>query len=91
MRWPRCSAGRCSKGRAREFGLSFASAHLVHVGLVVWLGIILGKVPLSGGLLLFFLIALFFTYLLAALSFRRRQGAGAGMAAAALHRHELIS
>ena len=30
---------------------------------------ILGKVPLSGGLLLFFLIALFFTYLLAALSF----------------------
>ncbi|HUE66178.1 MAG TPA: hypothetical protein VMO78_17535 [Rhizomicrobium sp.] len=57
------------KGRAREFGLSFASAHLVHVGLVVWLGFILGKVPLSGGLLLFFLIALFFTYLLAALSF----------------------
>jgi hypothetical protein len=57
------------KGRAREFGLSFASAHLVHVGLVVWLGTILGKVPLSGGLLLFFLIALFFTYLLAALSF----------------------
>jgi hypothetical protein len=57
------------KGHAREFGLSFASAHLVHVGLVVWLGIILGKVPLSGGLLLFFLVALFFTYLLAALSF----------------------
>ena len=57
------------KGRTREFGLSFASAHLVHVGLVVWLGFILGKVPLSGGLLLFFLIALFFTYLLAALSF----------------------
>lgn len=57
------------KGRGREFGLAFASAHLVHVGLVVWLGIILGRVPLSGGLLLFFLIALFFTYLLAALSF----------------------
>ncbi len=57
------------KGRAREFGLSFASAHLVHIGLVIWLGIILGRVPLSGGLLLFFLIALFFTYLLAALSF----------------------
>jgi hypothetical protein len=57
------------KGHAREFGLSFASAHLVHIGLVVWLGIILGKVPLSGGLLLFFLVALFFTYLLAALSF----------------------
>jgi len=57
------------KGRGREFGLSFASAHLVHVGLIIWLGIILGRVPLSGGLLLFFLIALFFTYLLAGLSF----------------------
>jgi len=57
------------KGRGRELGLSFASAHLVHVGLVVWLGIILGRVPLSGGLLLFFLIALFCTYLLAGLSF----------------------
>ena len=57
------------RGHAREFGLSFASAHLVHIGLVVWLGIILGKVPLSGGLLIFFLVALFFTYLLAGLSF----------------------
>jgi len=57
------------KGRAREFGLSFASAHLVHVGLVIWLGVILGRVPLSGGLLWFFLIALFCTYLLAVLSF----------------------
>src|ERR1043165_4357328 len=56
-------------GRAREFGLSFASAHLVHVGLVIWLGVILGRVPLSGGLLLFFLVGLFFTYLMAALSF----------------------
>ncbi len=56
-------------GRSREFGLSFASAHLVHVGLVIWLGVVLGRVPLSGGLLLFFLLALFFTYLLAALSF----------------------
>src|SRR5271154_2341550 len=36
-------------GHAREFGLSFAAAHFVHVGLVVWLGIIMGKVPLSGG------------------------------------------
>lgn len=56
-------------GHARAFGLSFASAHLVHVGLVVWLGYILGRIPLSGGLLLFFLVGLFFTYLLAALSF----------------------
>jgi hypothetical protein len=56
-------------GRGREFGLAFASAHLVHIGLVIWLGVILGRVPLSGGLLLFFLIALFCTYLLAGLSF----------------------
>jgi hypothetical protein len=56
-------------GRGREFGLAFASAHLVHVGLVIWLGTIMGRVPLSGGLLLFFLIGLLFTYLLAFLSF----------------------
>ncbi len=56
-------------GRGREFGLAFAAAHLVHVGLVIWLGITLGRVPLSGGLLLFFLVALFATYLLAGFSF----------------------
>jgi hypothetical protein len=56
-------------GRGREFGLAFAAAHLVHIGLVIWLGTILGRVPLSGGLLLFFLIALFCTYLLAGFSF----------------------
>jgi hypothetical protein len=60
---------RALAGHAREFGLAFAAAHLVHIGLVIWLGIILGRVPLSGGLLLFFLIALFCTYLLAGLSF----------------------
>ncbi|HWY63929.1 MAG TPA: hypothetical protein VNX61_01865 [Rhizomicrobium sp.] len=65
------------KGRAREFGLSFASAHLVHVGLVIWLGVILGRVPLSGGLLLFFLVGLFFTYVLAALSFGGVKALGA--------------
>ena len=64
-------------GRGREFGLSFASAHLVHVALVIWLGVILGRVPLSGGLLLFFLVALFFTYLLAALSFGGVKALGA--------------
>src|SRR5215472_726439 len=31
------------KGRGREFGLSFASAHTVHIGLVIWLGTILGR------------------------------------------------
>jgi hypothetical protein len=56
-------------GRGRELGLAFATAHLVHVGLVIKLGIVMGRVPLSGGLLLFFLAGLFFTYLLALLSF----------------------
>jgi hypothetical protein len=60
---------RSLAGHGREFGLAFAAAHLVHIGLIVWLGTILGRVPLSGGLLLFFLIALFATYLLMALSF----------------------
>src|SRR3954471_23087155 len=61
-------------GRGREAGLSFAAAHLVHIGLVVWLSVMLGRIALTGGLLLFFVIGLFFTYLLAALSFG---GAGA--------------
>jgi len=56
-------------GRGREFGVAFAAAHLVHVGLVIWLGVLMGRVPLSGGLLLFFLVGLAFTYLLALLSF----------------------
>src|SRR6478735_11854926 len=43
---------RSLAGHGREFGLAFASAHLVHIGLVIWLGVILGRVPLSGGLLL---------------------------------------
>jgi hypothetical protein len=56
-------------GRGREFGLSFAAAHLVHIGLVIWLSYLLGRIALSGGLLIFFLAGLFFVYLLAALSF----------------------
>lgn len=56
-------------GRGRDFGLAFAAAHLVHIGLVIWLGYLMGRVPLSGGLLLFFLVGLAFTYLLAFLSF----------------------
>jgi hypothetical protein len=60
---------RSLAGHGREFGLAFAAAHLVHIGLIVWLGFILGRVPLSGDLLLFFLIALFATYLLMGLSF----------------------
>jgi hypothetical protein len=55
--------------RGRELGLAFASAHLVHIGLVVWLYVILNRTPLTGGLLVFFLIGIFWTYLLAILSF----------------------
>jgi hypothetical protein len=55
--------------QARALGLAFATAHLVHIGLVVWLGVVIGQIPLQGGALWFFLVALFFTYLLALLSF----------------------
>ena len=55
--------------QARALGLAFATAHLVHIGLVVWLGVVIGQIPLLGGGLWFFLVALFFTYLLALLSF----------------------
>ena len=55
--------------RARALGLAFATALQVHIGLVVWLGVVIGQIPLQGGILLFFLAALFCTYLLALLSF----------------------
>jgi hypothetical protein len=56
-------------GRGREFGLAFAAAHLVHVVLVVWLYRISARPPLPQGLFWFFSIGLFWTYLLALLSF----------------------
>jgi hypothetical protein len=55
--------------RGREFGLAFASAHLIHIGLVIWLYQILARPPLSGSLFVFFAVGIFWTYLLAALSF----------------------
>lgn len=55
--------------RARLWGLAFAAALHVHIGLVIWLGVVTGQVPLQGGLLVFFLAALFCTELLALLSF----------------------
>ena len=54
--------------QARALGLAFAAALRVHIGLVVWLGVVIGRIPL-GGLLWFFLIALSFTGLLALVSF----------------------
>jgi hypothetical protein len=61
---------RSVAARARELGLAFAAAHLVHVGLVVWLYRIALHPP-GAHTLEFFGIAVFFTYLLALLSFRR--------------------
>jgi hypothetical protein len=57
--------------RGREFGLAFAAAHLVHIGLVVWLYQISNRLPLSGPLFVFFAIGIVWTYLLVALSFGR--------------------
>src|SRR3954454_15776152 len=56
-------------GSGRGLSLSYAAAHLVHVALVIWLSYLLGRIALSGGLLLFFAVGLFWVYLLAALSF----------------------
>ena len=51
---------------SREFGLAFASAHLVHLALVGWLCYI-GNIP-GKGTFLFFGLAVVFTYVLLALS-----------------------
>jgi hypothetical protein len=59
------------KRHGRDFGLAFASAHLVHIGLIVWLCWI-GATP-KIGLFVFFGIAVAFTYLLALLSIGRLQ------------------
>jgi hypothetical protein len=52
--------------RSRDFGLAFASAHLVHLALVSWLCYI-GNIP-GRGTFLFFGLAVIFTYVLLALS-----------------------
>jgi hypothetical protein len=54
---------------ARSLGLAFAAALQVHIGLVIWLGVAIDQIPLSGGVLWFFVVALSSTYLLALLSF----------------------
>ena len=57
------------KRRGRELGLAFASAHLVHLGLVAWLTYI-GAAP-SRGTFVFFGIAALWIYLLALFSIPR--------------------
>lgn len=59
--------------RSRDFGLAFAAAHLIHVALVVWLYQVAAHPP-GAHTLEFFGVAVFFTYLLALLSFRRLAG-----------------
>jgi succinate-acetate transporter protein len=54
--------------RARELGLSFAAAQLVHVGLVVWLAWISPPQPVRDAVMPFFAIGVVWTYLLASLS-----------------------
>jgi hypothetical protein len=56
--------------RARDLGLSYASAHLVHVGLVVWIFYYSIRHSLPTPPLRFFGIAVLWTYLIAILSFR---------------------
>jgi hypothetical protein len=58
---------------ARDLGLSYASAHLAHLALVVWVyyyAIVHGREVPSQGTLIFFGIGVFWTYLLALLSVR---------------------
>jgi hypothetical protein len=55
--------------RGREFGLAYAAAQLIHLGLVVWIFLITFRPPLSGQSLVFFSTGIVWTYLLAVLSF----------------------
>lgn len=57
--------------RGRDLGLAFASAHLVHVGLVVWDYHISPRPPVGEFSALFFAVAVFFTYVLALFSIPR--------------------
>src|SRR6202035_1152071 len=55
---------------ARDFGLAFASAHLVHLGVVAWV-YYSSPDPPARSTLIFFSIAAIWTYLLAILSIKR--------------------
>jgi hypothetical protein len=56
----------------RELGLAFASAQLVHAGLIFW---IIHVAAGPGGAMVFFWIGIFCTYLLALFSLPRLRGA----------------
>ena len=61
--------------RGRELGLAFASALLIHLGLVAWLWVVSERPPVSANTALFFGSAAACTYLLALLSIQRVQRA----------------
>jgi hypothetical protein len=54
--------------RRREFGLAFASAHLVHLGLVIWLYRISVKPPVGAASAVIFGIGFFWIFVLVLLS-----------------------
>jgi hypothetical protein len=56
--------------RRREFGLAFASAHLVHLGLVIWLYRISSKPPIPQASAVIFGIGFFWIFVLVLLSVR---------------------
>ncbi len=55
--------------RCRDFALSYASAHLAHLGMIAWL-LLATDTPFARSALIFFGIAVFWTYLLALLSIK---------------------
>jgi hypothetical protein len=55
-------------GRGRDFGLAYASAQSVHLGLVIWLFLITLRPPLVGKSLALFSLGMIFTYVLAVFS-----------------------
>jgi len=57
--------------RGREFGLAFAAALQVHLGLVAWLYWISAEPPVPQRTLVFFAVGAMWTYLLALFSIRR--------------------
>jgi len=61
------SAFRSTARRGRDLGLAFASAHSIHIALVVWLYRISSQPPLGPALFWFIAIGLMWTYLLSRL------------------------
>lgn len=57
--------------QGRNLGLAFAAAHLVHIGLVIWLYYISTRPPVKESSAIFFGVAVLFTYVLALFSIPR--------------------